>query len=94
MRYNMIYDILYHIERANAQNAADPVYWVGMDGQRAMLWQGHAPKPHDQTKGLGKDENKAPEPRLQNRETQRHGGPKRPKNGPETEPSWGRKRGV
>ena len=63
-------------------------------GQRAMLWQGHAPKPHDQTKGLGKDENKAPEPRLQNGETQRHGGPKRPKHGPKTEPSRGRKRGV
>ena len=40
--------------------------------------------------GWAGTKNEAPEPTLQNKETQRHGGPKRAKNGPKTERYGGR----
>ena len=53
---------------------------------KERLWQSFAYAYTKVWAGLGW----APEPTLQNRETQRHGGPKQAKNGPKTERYGGR----
>ena len=61
--------------------------WAGL-GWAGLGWAGLG------WAALGWSQKRGPEPTLQDSETQRHGGPKRAKNGPKPMPPGGRKRHI
>ena len=72
-----------------------PGLGLGWAGLGCGLGWGQRRQPrYSAASNLRKTQNEAPEPPPQNRETQRHGGPKRTKNGPKTMLFRGRKRPV